>query len=489
LRLIDLAGEAKVMHGVDMSDTDITGLTCDSRKVAAGFLFAALPGSRADGRAFIKDALAGGAAAILAPPGTQAPAPEPFRQVPILIDENPRRQFAFMAARFFERQPACVAAITGTNGKTSVAHFLRLLWSRLGIKAASLGTLGVTLPDTHIPGSLTTPDPVALHQALARMADDGVRCLAMEASSHGLAQYRLDGVRVTAAAFTNLSRDHLDYHGSMESYLAAKRRLFTEVMAPGGWAVVNADAPDSEDIGTAAKAAGHQVMSFGVHGRQIRLDGTEVLPMGQRLKLSVNGRSYTVVLPLIGEFQASNALCALGLALATGADEDKAVEALEILEGVPGRVQRVSSHPAGAAAYVDYAHTPDALETVLRALRPHAAGRLHVVFGCGGDRDPGKRPQMGRIAIEMADEIIITDDNPRTEDAAVIRQAILDAAPGARNIGDRAEAIRTAVAGLRSGDLLVVAGKGHEQGQIVGNDIRPFDDVRVLAEALGKLAS
>ncbi len=470
-----------------MPETSIAGLTCDSRQVEPGYLFAALPGVHADGRDFIGQALARGAAAVLAPPGTVIPARDPEPPVPLLIDENPRRQFALMAARFFGRQPERVAAVTGTNGKTSVVHFLRHIWSRLGHKAAALGTLGVTGADVDMPGGLTTPDPVALHRALARMADGGIDRLAIEASSHGLDQYRLDGVRVAVGAFTNLSRDHLDYHGSMDAYLASKLRLFTEVMAPGGWVVVNGDAPEARAVKSAARAAGHRVLSFGVAGRHIRLLEVEALPQGQRLRFTINGRTRTVTLPLLGGFQGANALCALGLALATGAEEDAAAEALETLEGVPGRLQRigVAGGPGGdVAAYVDYAHTPDALGNVLEALRPHARGRLHVVFGCGGDRDAGKRPEMGRIAGDLADVVIVTDDNPRTEDAAAIRRQIIAACPGGREIGDRAEAIRAAVAGLGPGDLLVVAGKGHEQGQIIGAETRPFDDAQVLADAL-----
>ena len=474
------------MAGTDMSETPIAGLTCDSRQVGPGYLFAALPGVRADGRDFIGQALARGAAAVLAPPGTAIPAADPGPPVPLLIDENPRRQFALMAARFFGRQPERVAAVTGTNGKTSVVHFLRHIWSRLGHRAAALGTLGVIGAEVDIPGGLTTPDPVALHRGLARMADAGIDRLALEASSHGLEQCRLDGVRVGAAAFTNLSRDHLDYHGSMDAYLASKLRLFSQVMAPGGWVVVNGDAPEARAVESVARAAGHRVLSFGVAGRDIRLLEVEALPQGQRLRFTIDGRERVVTLPLLGGFQGANALCALGLALVTGAEEDAAVAALETLEGVPGRLQRIGAGGPGGdvAAYVDYAHTPDALRNMLKALRPHARGRLHVVFGCGGDRDQGKRPEMGRIAGLLADVVIVTDDNPRTEDAAAIRRQIITACPAAREIGDRARAIHAAAAGLRPGDLLVVAGKGHEQGQIIGAETRPFDDAQVLADAL-----
>ncbi len=487
MRLIDLVegDHAEVTQGTINKDTDIVGLTCDSRLVEPGFLFAALPGDRADGRAFIPEAMRRGAAAVLAPPGTPIESREP--PVPLLVDDNPRRRFALMAARFFASQPRTVAAVTGTNGKTSVVSFLRQVWTRLGRRAASVGTLGITAPGLEMAGNLTTPDPVELHRILSDLAERGVECLAMEASSHGLAQHRLDGVQVTAGAFTNLSRDHLDYHGSMESYLEAKVRLFADIMGAGGAAVVNADAPYSDVVEAACAAKGHRIITYGARGGDIRLEDTAPLPEGQRLDLTVMGRAHTVTLPLVGAFQAENALCALGLALACGEDEVRAVAALESLEGAPGRVQRVAGHPGGAAVFVDYAHTPDALASVLEALRSHARGRLFVVFGCGGDRDPGKRPHMGRTACALADVVIVTDDNPRSEDPAHIRRQILAACEGAREIGDRGQAIAAAVAELRPGDLLVVAGKGHEQGQIVGDEVRPFDDAQVLRAAIGDL--
>ena len=487
MRLIDLVegDQSQVAQRAISTDTDIVGLTCDSRLVEPGFLFAALAGARADGRAFIPEAMARGAAAVLAPPGTRIETREP--PVPLLVDDNPRRRFALMAARFFASQPPTVAAVTGTNGKTSVVSFLRQVWTRLGRQAAGLGTLGIAAPGLEVAGSLTTPDPVELHRILADLAGRGVECLAMEASSHGLAQHRLDGVRVAAGAFTNLSRDHLDYHGSMESYLEAKTRLFSDIMGAGGVAVVNADAPYGEAVRAVCAARGHRIITYGARGEDIRLEDAAPLPEGQRLRLTVMGRAHTVTLPLVGAFQAENALCALGLALACGEDAERAVAALEGLDGAPGRVQRIAGHPGGAAVFVDYAHTPDALASVLGALRPHARGRLFVVFGCGGDRDPGKRPQMGRTACALADVVIVTDDNPRGEDAARIRRQILAACEGARDIADRRQAIAAAVAELRPGDLLVVAGKGHEQGQIVGDEVRPFDDAEVLRAAIGEL--
>ncbi|MDP7650765.1 MAG: UDP-N-acetylmuramoyl-L-alanyl-D-glutamate--2,6-diaminopimelate ligase [Rhodospirillales bacterium] len=477
-------GEAiVVINQAATEGLDINGLTCDSRQVEPGFLFAALPGARADGRTFIDDALRRGAVAVLGPPGTRIDGTG--QPVTLLVDDNPRRLFALMAARFFGAQPATIAAVTGTNGKTTVAGFLRQAWEQRGLRAASLGTLGVSVPGVVKAGNLTTPDPVALHEILSNLAGDGVEYLAMEASSHGIDQCRLDGVRLTAIAFTNLTRDHLDYHGSMEAYLTAKLRLFTDVMAPGGQAVVNADTPYREAVLAAATQRSHGVMTYGVEGHEVRLKSIEPVAGGQRLKIVVVGAPHEVKLPLIGAFQASNALCALTLALACGEDAAAAVSTMENLEGIPGRVQFIGHHASGGAVYVDYAHTPDALASLLKALRPHAAGRLVVVFGCGGERDPGKRPEMGHFACDLADSVIVTDDNPREEDAAEIRREVMAGCSGAREIGDRGEAIHAAVAALKSDDLLVIAGKGHEPGQIVGTEVLPFDDASVALEAIG----
>ncbi len=477
---------AEVTQATGIGTTEIAGLTSDSRRVEPGFLFAALPGSQADGRDFIAEAVARGATCVLAPPGTRIEPTTP--PVPLLTDDNPRRRFAFMAARFFGRQPAIVAAVTGTNGKTSVVSFARQIWIRLGFRAASLGTLGITAPDRHLAANLTTPDPVELHRRLAELTATGVQCLALEASSHGLDQYRLDGIQVTAAAFTNLSRDHLDYHGTMRAYLDSKTRLFTEVMKPGGSAVLNADAEPFPALARTAEVRRQRVIGYGRNGEHVRLIGAEAEAGGQRLELSVMGRRYRTMLPLVGGFQADNALCALALVVACGGDVGESVAALETLEGVPGRVQLAGRRANGASVYVDYAHTPDALASILGALRPHARGRLVVVFGCGGERDPGKRPEMGRIAGELADRVVVTDDNPRHEDAAAIRRQIMAACPGGRDIGDRGEAIVYAVGRLGPDDLLVIAGKGHESGQTVGDEVRPFDDVEVVAEALGESA-
>ncbi|WP_158046585.1 UDP-N-acetylmuramoyl-L-alanyl-D-glutamate--2,6-diaminopimelate ligase [Skermanella pratensis] len=484
MRLTDLASsETTPAAPLQARDPLIAGLTSDSRAVKPGFLFAALPGSRADGRAFVADAVARGAVAVLGPPGTVLPDGTPDG-VALIEDENPRRRLALMAARFHGRQPAHVAAVTGTNGKTSTVQFARQLWALLGHRAASLGTLGITAPGLERYGSLTTPDTVSLHQALAELADAGIDHLAMEASSHGLDQYRLDGVAIETAGFTNLSRDHLDYHGSMEAYLAAKSMLFDRILPPGGTAVLNADAPEFTHLSELCSRRGHRLIGYGTQAKELVLRDLIPLPHGQRLKLTVLGRDHDIGLPLAGRFQCMNALCALGMAIGTGTDADEAAAALERLGGVRGRLELVARHPSGAPIYVDYAHTPDALETVLRALRPHAAERLVAVFGCGGDRDRGKRPVMGELADRLADRAIVTDDNPRTEAAEAIRREIMAGCPGAEEIGDRAAAIRAAVRDLAEGDVLVIAGKGHEQGQIVGTEVRPFDDAEEARAAL-----
>ena len=466
----------------------VTGVTADSREVRPGYLFAALPGAQADGRAFIGDALARGATAVLAPEGTPAPVDLPADR--FLTDADARRRYAWLAAAFHRAQPEVIAAVTGTNGKTSVATFARQIWQRLGFQAASLGTLGLDAPSGQRTGTLTTPDAAELHRLLADLHHDGVGHLAMEASSHGLDQRRLDGVRVTAAGFTNLSRDHLDYHGSLEAYLTAKARLFDTVLVDGGTAVVNADVPETVAIETAAAVRRARVMRYGRSGADLRLLAAQPGSTGTRLHLDVFGRAAQVHLPLAGDFQVANALCALGLVLADDSIEiDAAIGALEHLQGARGRLERVAIHPSGAPAYVDYAHTPDALRTVLTAVRPHTRGRLVVVFGCGGDRDPGKRPEMGKAAADLADRVIVTDDNPRSEDPAAIRAAALAAAPGAEEIGDRRAAILAAVAELQADDLLVVAGKGHETGQIVGDRRRPFDDAAEIRAAVAAIAS
>jgi len=461
-------------------DPVITGVTADSRKAGPGALFAALPGAAADGRAFIPQALSQGAAAVLAPEDT------PGDAAPVLVRSGDvRRAYALAAKAFYGRQPKTCVAVTGTNGKTSVATFCRQIWTALGHRAASMGTLGVVAGEEALTGpGLTSPDAADAARLLAELADRGVTHLALEASSHGIDQRRLDGVTLSAAAFTNLSQDHLDYHGSMDAYRDAKLRLFEQLLPRGRTAVLNADSSAYGPFASAALMSGLGLLSVGERGRNLSLVGRRLVPEGQRLKIDVEGRTHEILLPLAGGFQASNALVAAGLCIAAGEGAEAVLGALEQIRGAPGRLQHIGRGPEGGEAYVDYAHTPDGLETVLQALRPHATGRLVVVFGCGGDRDRGKRPQMGAIAAKLADVVIVTDDNPRSEDPAEIRKAVLAAAPGAQEIGDRRRAIAEAVEGLRQGDVLVVAGKGHEQGQIVGETVYPFDDATEVANAL-----
>ena len=462
-------------------NVEIAGLAADSREVAPGFLFAALPGERFDGVDFLDQALARGAVAVLAPPDPRLDAID----VPVLVDADPRRRLARLAACFFGRQPGCVVAVTGTNGKTSVANFTAQLWSTLGRRAASLGTLGALSDAGVVPLAHTTPEPITLHRHLARLADEGIECLALEASSHGLDQRRVDGVRLEAAAFTHFGRDHLDYHEDADDYLEAKLRLFGEVMGEDGVAVLNADLDVYDRLRAVCDARRQEVVSYGGGAAcDIRLAGVESRGDGQALALEVFGIRSEIVLPLIGGFQALNALCALGLTLATGAEREAAVGALGRLQGIPGRLQRVAEHASGAQVFVDYSHKPEALASALSALRPYVKGRLSLVFGCGGNRDRGKRPEMGRIAERLADAVIVTDDNPRHEDPAAIRAEVLAGCSAAREIGDRGEAIRTAVAGLRAGDLLLIAGKGHERGQYVGDEVRPFDDAEAARAAV-----
>ena len=478
MQLIDLLkGDQNLIQALgENTNLEITGLTCDSRAVRPGFVFAALPGVQVDGRDFISSALKKGAVCILAPCGTKTNAP-------LIEDQNPRLRFAKMAANFYGAQPENIAAVTGTNGKTSVATFLRQIWEQLDIKAANIGTIGLFGAGFSEPGTLTTPDPVKLHETVKRVADAGVNYLAMEASSHGLEQFRLDGLRIKAAGFTNISRDHLDYHGTMEAYLSAKLRLFSEVVEADGSVVVNADSSAAPDVMKIAEARGLKIISYGENGKDICLKSRTVAPTGQHLSLNIKGNAYDVMLPLVGAFQVENALCALGLALALGADEAASVATLNTLEGVSGRLQYVGS-VNDAHVYIDYAHTPDALENVLQALRPHTQNKLYVVFGCGGDRDTGKRPLMGKVAAEFSDRVVVTDDNPRHENAAEIRKQVLAAAHNADEIGDRHMAIFQTVKSLKSGDVLVVAGKGHEKGQIIGDDVLPFDDLSETKRAI-----
>ena len=460
----------------------VSGLAVDSRIVKPGDLFFALAGHKTDGTRFIDAAIASGAVAVA---GDHPPTGE--RRVPFVVTPNPRRALALAAAKFYPQQPATIAAVTGTSGKTSVAAFTRQIWQQLGHASASIGTIGLVSPKRVVFGSLTTPDPIALHRQLDEITRDGVTRLAFEASSHGLDQYRLDGVRIAAGGFTNLTRDHMDYHPDVAHYLAAKLRLFRDLVMADGAAVISADHDCSQAVIDAARAKQLRIITVGGKGdgagEGICVAASGIDGFAQKLELVHRERRYSTRLPLVGEFQIENALVAAGLAIGTGSEPDQVFAALEHLEGAKGRLEQVGEHN-GAPVFVDYAHKPDALAKALQALRPYARRKLVVVFGAGGDRDAGKRPLMGAIAAENADSVIITDDNPRSENPALIRSAILGAAKGAREIGDRTEAIHTAIAGLQSGDVLLIAGKGHEIGQIVGDRVLPFSDHDAVAAAL-----
>ena len=469
--------------GNTVAELDIAGVTADSRQVVPGDLFAALPGSHVDGRAYIADAVRRGAVAVLAPAGTAWPAGVPAR--PLLLDAEPRQLLARIATQLAGRQPETVVAVTGTNGKTSTVEFLRQLWELAGSKAASLGTLGLIAPGFDPGPGLTTPDPISLAESLAGLARAGVQHAALEASSHGLDQFRLDGVHLAAAGFSNLTRDHLDYHGTLASYRTAKLRLFAALLPEGRPAVANADMePETltalRDISASRRLTLRTVGEQGAHWRLTRVMPR---PDGQDLTIEAAGTTRVVPLMLPGRFQADNVLLAGALAEALGLES--VFDLMPALTGVRGRMELAATLPNGTAAYVDYAHTPDALERLLTALRPHTTGRLIVVFGAGGDRDRGKRPLMGAAAARFADVAIVADDNPRSEDPTSIRAAILAACPGAMEIGDRAKAIETGLTMLRPGDVLAVAGKGHEQGQTIGTAVLPFDDVSVIRRLAG----
>ncbi len=462
---------------------DVGGVTADSRKVRPGDLFVAVAGTKEDGSRYIAPALASGAVAVMAERVPATPLPEGIAFVRV---GDARHALAHAAARFFPEQPATIAAVTGTSGKTSVAAFTRQIWAATGEQAASIGTIGLVSPGREVYGALTTPDPVALHRSLDELAREGVTHLAIEASSHGLDQHRLDGVRVAVGGFTNISRDHLDYHPTLEAYLAAKLRLFTELVQPRGAAVIDVDHEHAEAVVAAARQRRLRLLTVGRRGEGIRLVAAENDGFRQNLKVVHAGTTYAVRLPLPGAFQVDNALVAAGLAIATESEPAAVFAALATLKGAKGRLD-FAGEKDGAPIFVDYAHKPDALAKALEALRPYVSGRLVVVFGCGGDRDAGKRPMMGAIAAEKADRVIVTDDNPRSEEPAAIRAAILRAAPGAIEIADRGEAIRTAIAELAPGDVLLIAGKGHETGQIVGKQVLPFSDHDAVAAALGKV--
>jgi UDP-N-acetylmuramoyl-L-alanyl-D-glutamate--2,6-diaminopimelate ligase len=455
-------------------DVEIKGLSRDTRDLKPGALFAAIPGDKIDGNTFIPEALKKGAAAILAATGTSIP-----QNTPAAFHAEPRKALSQMAARFYPEQPGTIAAITGTSGKTSVAQFTRQIWQAMGHRSAAIGTLGIIGDDIDRYGSLTTPDAISLHQDMQMLVKKkNITHAAIEASSHGLHQYRLDGLKLKLAAFTNLSRDHLDYHKDMQEYFTAKQRLFREVLPESGTAVVNKDIPEYEALAEILKSRKIKMLSFGTKDADLCLTSTTDDPRGQILDFTIHGRKQAVLVKLSGAFQGMNVLCATALAIAGGEETARVVGSLPLLQGVRGRMETVGSY-RDARVIVDYAHKPDALENVLRALRPATKGRLVALFGCGGMRDKGKRPIMGAIAEKLADIVIVTDDNPRMEDPAVIRKEVLQGCPKATEVPGRAEAIAHALSLLQAGDTLVIAGKGHEQGQIVGTEVLPFDDAEV----------
>jgi len=457
----------------------ITGFAIDHRKVAPGTVFGAFEGTRVNGEDFIPAAVAAGAIAVVARPEAQVVG------AVHIADPHPRERFAHAAAAFFAPFPATAVAVTGTNGKTSTVEMTRQLWRMGGFHAASIGTLGVTTGDDRVTTGLTTPDVVTFLSNVAGLAREGVTHVAFEASSHGLSQYRTEGLRVCAAAFTNLSRDHLDYHGDMAAYFTAKLRLFSEVLAPDGTAVVWADDPQAARVIDLARERGNRLITVGEHGDTLRLVSRDPTLLGQGLVIAAEGKTHKVNLPLIGAYQAANALTAAGLVIASGGDVSATIAALSRLQPVRGRLERAVIAKSGAPVYVDYAHTPDALEAAIAALKPHAGGRLIVVFGAGGDRDQGKREEMGQVAAALADVAIVTDDNPRGEDPVAIRAMIMKGAPRATEIGSRRDAIGAAIAQAGAADIVLIAGKGHEQGQIVGDLVLPFDDVSVAREMAG----
>lgn len=473
--------DLRELIGLDLpGNNTVSGIASDSRKAAAGFVFFAIPGTKVDGAKYANDAATRGATVVV---GEGARPAELLERLHYYRVQDVRRELALAAAKVFPRQPRTMVAVTGTNGKTSVASFVRQIWAALGEKAASVGTVGLVTPNGETAGSLTTPDPIALHELLDRLAREGVTHMAMEASSHGLDQKRLDGVRLAAGAFTNLTRDHLDYHKTFDDYRAAKMRLFDTLLPAGAAAVVDADEDGAERVAEIAKRRGLRYFSVGRAGKDLQLTKMTIDGFAQRLEVAAGGKKYSVRLPLVGAFQVSNALVAAGLVIATGSDPARTLAALDDLKGASGRLEFVGEKN-GAPIFIDYAHTPDALENALTALRPYVKNKLAVVFGAGGDRDSGKRPLMGAAAAKYADQIYVTDDNPRSEEPSEIRRAILREARDATEIGDRTEAVREAVRNLKTGDVLLVAGKGHETGQILRDRTIPYTDHDAVKAAL-----
>jgi len=460
---------------------NITKITADSRQVIPGALFVALSGSKTDGSQYIDQAISNGARVII----SQTLPEKRVADIEYIVEDNPRLVLTQLAARFYPEQPENIVAVTGTNGKTSIAHFCRMIWQQMGFESASLGTLGIVERERYRSSlngmSLTTPDPVTLHQYIQELTEHGVSHLAVEASSHGIDQYRLDGLKIKAAAFTNLSRDHLDYHHTLEAYFEAKMQLFARIMPEGGVAVINNDSEYYEEVAAICRKRLHRIISYGKNPGELQLLHTIPSAEGQTIIFNADGIEHKIKVKLVGDFQASNLLAALGLVIGAGGNKPRAIDALATLPPVPGRMEHVENPNTQGQIFVDYAHTPDALEKALLALRPHTEKRLIVVFGCGGDRDKGKRPQMGELAAKLADYTIVTDDNPRSEDPEVIRSEVMAGCPKAENIGDRRAAIAKAIAMMGQGDVLLIAGKGHEKTQTIGKEVIAFDDVMVAA--------
>lgn len=477
-RLTDLVKQTDLTLPEAAQSLEIEHITADSRQVKNGSLFVALSGTKSNGLDYAQQAAEQGALAVLC----AADAGDVALDIPVLRSANPRRSLSLMAAAFYNKQPTHIVAVTGTDGKTSTADFSRQFFHELGFSAASLGTIGITLGAGRqmADGTHTTPDPVALHEQLSQLAQKGCTHLAMEASSHGLHQHRLDGVRLSAAAFTSFARDHMDYHPTEEDYFNAKARLFSELLPQKGTAVLNGDDVRGAQLETICRQRGITILDYGESAQEMRIKSIEPHGSGQQVEAIIIGTPYTFDVPLAGRFQVMNILAAVGLAVATGSNVDDLVAIMPKLRGVPGRLEQVAILANGAAIYIDYAHTPAALANILRSLRPHTKNKLHVVFGCGGDRDKGKRPLMGAAASELADSVIVTDDNPRTEDAAQIRTEVLAQAAGALEVGDRRKAIEAAMQNLQSGDVLVIAGKGHEKTQTIGSEVIPFHDGEVV---------
>jgi len=481
---------AKILSGIKVlndypAELEIKSVELNSAFVEPGSLFIAVSGKNADGKKYIPDALAKGAVAVVFAGDYEPPAES--RAVFVRLDGDMRQNAAVIAANFYPQQPQYISAVTGTNGKTSIADFTRQLMTALGYQSASIGTIGLVSAVMDNVETLTTPDTVTLHKMLTQLSEKGVTYVSMEASSIGIEQFRLDGLNIRVAGFTNFTQDHLDYHLTMDNYLKAKEQLFTRVMAVGGTAVLNADIPEYAELAAICAARKIKVMSYGRKGRELRLVNREIHAAGQLLEVEILGKCYKFELPLIGEFQAMNVLCAMGMVVALHGFDEKLIDAVSRIKGAPGRLDLAGRLANGAAVYVDYAHTPDALENVLQTARGHTKGKLWVVFGCGGDRDRLKRPIMGNIAAKLADVVVVTDDNPRSENPETIRNEILAECPQAYNIGDRIEAIRFAVSSLQAGDILILAGKGHETGQKIGSRIIPMNDIEEAARAIAAL--